>query len=164
MNAYVKIRIPEIMSRYCKRRPTDFYITSANYEPCWRLAAGLQRDVNDATGVEARQGLQPAYGRSPACLCVACISAAKKSLSLSTPRSMAWPARSGVPRFLVIDRLPFSAEAGAGGVPGPDEFPALAADAARIAEATGAWRDRPATPCARPHVSLTGLSASRKVM
>ena len=128
----------------------------------WRL--GLQRGIIDATGVEARQGLQPAYGRSPACLCVACISAAKMSLSLSTPRSMAWPAWSGAPRFLVIDRLPFSAEAGAGGVPGPDEFPALAADAARIAEATGAWRDRPATPCARPHVSLTGLSASRKVM
>jgi hypothetical protein len=79
----------------------------------------LQRGVIDATGVEARQGLQPANGRSPvvaiwarssARLCVARISATRKSLSLSTPRSIAWPALSGVPRLLVIDGLPYSAE------------------------------------------------------
>ena len=128
----------------------------------WRL--GLQRGVIDATGVEARQGLQPAYGRSPACLCVAFISATKMSLSLSTPRSMASPAWSGVPRFLVIDRLPFSAEAGAGGVPGPVGIPALAADAARIAGATGAWRDRRGPLARAPHVSLTSMSASRQVV
>ncbi len=99
-----------------------FVITSADYEPCRRLAVGLHRGVIDATGVETRQGLQPANGRSPvvaisarssARLCVALISAAKESLSLSTPRSIAWPALSGVPRFLAIDRLPFSVEAGA---------------------------------------------------
>ncbi len=53
------------MRWYCKRRPTDFDITFADYEPCRRLAAGLQRGVIDATGVEARQGLQPANRRSP---------------------------------------------------------------------------------------------------
>ena len=113
--------MPRIQKLYCKLRPTDFDITSADCEPCRRLAAGLQRGVIDATGVEARQGLQPANGRSAvvaiwarssAHLCVARISAGKKSLSLSTARSIAWPALSGVPRFLVIDRLPFSAETG----------------------------------------------------
>ena len=73
-----------------------------------RLAAGLQRGVIDATGFEARQGLQPANGRSPvvamwarssARLCAARISAARKSLSLSAPRSVAWPALPGVPRI-----------------------------------------------------------------
>ena len=86
-----------------------------------RLAAGLQRGVIDATGFEARQGLQPANGRSPvvaiwarssARLCVARISAARKSLGLSTPRSIAWPEWSGVPQFLIIGRLTFSASTG----------------------------------------------------
>ena len=86
----------------------------------WRLVC--KGGVIDATGVEARQGLQPANGRSPvvaiwarssARLCVARILAGKKSLSLSTPRSIAWPALPGVPRFLAMDRLAFSADTGA---------------------------------------------------
>jgi hypothetical protein len=86
-----------------------------------RLAAGLQRGAIDATGFEARQGSLPANGRSPviaiwarssARLWVARISAARKSLGLSTPRSIGWPALSGVPRFPIIGRLPFSAYTG----------------------------------------------------
>jgi len=43
---------------------------------------------------------------------------------------------------------------GTSGVPGPNGNPAVAAEAVRIAGATGAWRDR--RPLARtPHVSLT---------
>ncbi len=98
---------------------TGFVITPSEYEPCRRPAAGSQGGVIDATGVAARQGLQPANGRFPvvaiwarssACLCVGRVSAAKKSASLSTLRSIAWPELSGAPRFRVIDRLPFSAE------------------------------------------------------
>ena len=110
---------PEVILQTAAR---GFVITRVDYEPCRRLAAGLQRGVIDVNGIEGRQGLQPANGRSPvvaiwarssACLCVGRISAAKKSLSLATLRSSAWAALSGAARFLVIDRLPYSAETGA---------------------------------------------------
>ena len=97
---------------------TDLNATSAGYERCRRLTAGLQRGVIDAIGVEARHGLQPANRRSPVVAiwarssarlqCAAVISVATKSLNLATPRSIAWPAFSGVPRFPVIGPLPFS--------------------------------------------------------
>ena len=130
-----------------------------------RLAVGLQRGVIDATDFEARLGLQPANGRSlvvaiwarsSARLCVARISAAKKSLSPSTPRSIAWPALSGVTWFLVIDRLPFW----------PTRAPTLDAKRrphidARQPGARGGYRRRRSPSANRRRQPMTPPSASR---
>ena len=62
MSAYVEARMPESGTLYCKRRPTGFYITFTDYEPCRRLAAGSQRGVIEATGVGALMHVDRALG------------------------------------------------------------------------------------------------------